>query len=129
MLAVTPVTITGPAIENIFTHSPKISPSFLKSSAGLAIEFENPVIGIMLPAPANAPMRSYTPIPVSNDARKIKITSIYACMSSFESEGNIAKSPSKMPCPMQHISPPTRKAHIIDGKYFVFGSLFSTNFE
>lgn len=53
-----PVTITGPAMENIFTHKPKIIPSFLKSSAGLAMEFENPVIGIMLPAPAKAPILS-----------------------------------------------------------------------
>ena len=41
MLAAIPVTITGPATENIFTHNPNIQPSLLNSRAGLAIEFEN----------------------------------------------------------------------------------------
>ena len=71
MLAVMPVTITGPAIVNILTHKPKIQPSFLYSSAGLAMEFEKPVIGTIEPAPANVPMRSYTPMPVKNDAKKM----------------------------------------------------------
>ena len=58
MLATTPTTITGPAIVNIFTHIPKIIPSFLNSTAGLVIEFEKPVIGTIEPPPANFPILS-----------------------------------------------------------------------
>ena len=55
-LATVPQTITGPAILNIFEHTPKIIPSFLYSSAGLAIELAKPVIGTKEPAPANFPI-------------------------------------------------------------------------
>ena len=58
MLATTPDTITGPATVNIFTQIPNIIPSCLNSIAGLVTEFENPVIGTMEPAPANAPILS-----------------------------------------------------------------------
>lgn len=76
MLEATPVTITGPATVNILTHKPNINPSFLYSSAGLAIEFEKPVIGTMEPAPANAPILSYTPSPVRNEAKNIRIIKV-----------------------------------------------------
>ena len=71
-LATVPKTITGPAITNIFAHIPKTIPSFLNSIAGLAIEFEKPVIGIIVPAPAYTAILSNTPNPVKNDAKKIK---------------------------------------------------------
>ena len=58
ILALIPNTITGPAIENILAHSPKIMPSRLCSIAGLTIELANPVIGIILPAPPNDPILS-----------------------------------------------------------------------
>lgn len=58
MLATTPDTITGPATVNIFTQIPKMMPSCLNSIAGLVTEFENPVIGTIEPAPANAPILS-----------------------------------------------------------------------
>ena len=72
MLATVPNTITGPAITNIFAHIPKTIPSFLNSIAGLVIEFEKPVIGIIVPAPACTAILSKTPNPVKNDAIKIK---------------------------------------------------------
>ena len=52
MLATVPKTITGPAITNILAHIPNTIPSFLNSIAGLTIELEKPVIGIIVPAPA-----------------------------------------------------------------------------
>lgn len=54
--------MTGPATINFFAQRPKINPSFLNSSAGLVIEFEKPVIGIIIPAPAYSPILSKTPI-------------------------------------------------------------------
>ena len=68
--------MTGPAIVNIFTHKPKIKPSLLNSIAGLVIELENPVIGTIEPPPAYAPIRSYTPIPVKNDAIKTNMIEV-----------------------------------------------------
>ena len=121
-----PVTITGPATENILTHMPNIQPSFLNSIAGDAIELEKPVIGTMDPAPAKAPMRSYTPKPVKNDAKKISITEVYTLAVSRGILSNIAIRLSVIPCPIQQISPPTKKAYKSDGKGFVCGSLFST---
>ena len=78
MLATTPLTITGPATVNIFTHKPKIKPSRLYSIAGDAIEFAKPVIGIIVPAPANFAMSSNTPSAVKKHAIKIKTTNIQA---------------------------------------------------
>ena len=126
MLETTPVTMTGPAMENIFTHTPKIHPSRLNSKAGLAMELENPVMGTMEPAPAKAPILSYIPMPVKNEARKMRIIKVYVCMSLSSKAGNRAFSASKMPCPIVQIRPPTKNAQRSDGKNFVLGSLFST---
>ena len=64
-----PYTNTGPAIWNSFAPTPKTSPSLLNSIAGDAMEFANPVIGTIEPAPANLPILLYTLIAV----RKIPI--------------------------------------------------------
>ena len=71
-----PYTNTGPAILNKFAPTPVTYPSFLNSIAGDTIEFANPVIGIIDPAPALFPIRSYTPKPVSNAPRKINVIDV-----------------------------------------------------
>ncbi len=50
--------MTGPAIVNILTAVPVISPSVLNSSAGATTELAKPVIGTMVPAPAQRAIRS-----------------------------------------------------------------------
>ena len=64
-------TNTGPATVNILLPTPITYPSDLYSIAGETIEFAKPVIGNIEPAPANAPILSYTPIPVKNVPIKI----------------------------------------------------------
>lgn len=89
MLATVPQTITGPAMMNILAHIPNIMPSFLNSKAGLVIEFEKPVIGTIVPAPAKAPNLSKTPIPVKKDAKNIKNIKVNAqalCVDIFGNE-------------------------------------------
>ncbi len=76
MLADIPVTMTGPAIVNIFTQTPNITPSLLNSSAGDATELEKPLMGTMEPAPAKLPILSYTPIPVRKDAKNMMMISV-----------------------------------------------------
>lgn len=56
--AVIPKTKTGPAIINILEPIPITCPSLLNSIAGATIEFANPVIGTMVPAPAYFAMLS-----------------------------------------------------------------------
>jgi hypothetical protein len=128
MLATMLNTITGPAIVNILTQIPYIMPSLFASMAGEAIEFEKPVIGMIVPAPANLPMRSNTPMPVNNDAKKIKITSVKLHAVCSAMDGTSAKSTSFMPCPITQISPPTQNALNNDGHGLVFGILLSTYF-
>ncbi len=48
-----PKTNTGPAIVNIFAAMPRTYPSLLNSIAGETIAFAKPVIGTIVPAPAN----------------------------------------------------------------------------
>lgn len=57
---VIPYTRTGPATLNMFAPIPKTNPSGLNSMAGETIEFENPVIGIVEPAPATFPILEYS---------------------------------------------------------------------
>ena len=71
-----PYTNTGPAILNKFAPTPVTYPSFLNSIAGDTIEFAKPVIGIIDPAPALLPIRSYTPNPVKNAPIKIKVIDV-----------------------------------------------------
>lgn len=126
MLATTPFTMTGPATENIFTHIPKIMPSFLYSSAGLAIELEKPVIGITEPAPPKAPILSYIPIPVKSDAKNTIVISIAELTCASDKYGKKYVYKSKNPCPIAQISPPTKNAFKRDGNIFVFGIFAST---
>lgn len=74
--AVIPYTNTGPAITNIFEARPRTKPSLLNSIAGETIAFENPVIGTIVPAPANFAIRSYTPIPVKTAPINIKVEGV-----------------------------------------------------
>ena len=71
-----PYTRTGPAILNRFAPTPNTYPSLLNSIAGDTIEFANPVIGIIDPAPARFPIKSYTPSPVRNDPIKINVIDV-----------------------------------------------------
>ena len=72
----TPYTNTGPAILNKLAPTPITYPSFLNSMAGDTIEFAKPVIGIIDPAPANFPIRSYTPNPVRIAPKKINVIDV-----------------------------------------------------
>ena len=108
-LATVPQTITGPATMNIFAHTPKIMPSFLYSSAGLAIELAKPVIGTIVPAPAKLPILSKTPIAVKKVAIKISMISIHAESSVSVIFLNHLENKSITNCPKQHIKPPTQK--------------------
>lgn len=128
MLATTPITITGPAIENILTQMPKMMPSLFDSIAGEAIEFEKPVMGMIVPAPANFPIRSKMPRPVKNDARKIKATSVMFQAVCSAIDGTSAKSASFIACPKTQINPPTQNALKSEGHGFVFGIFDSTYF-
>ena len=49
----TPIIITLPASLNMLLIIPKTIPSLLDSIALLVIELANPVMGIIVPAPAN----------------------------------------------------------------------------
>ena len=71
-----PYTNTGPAILNKFAPTPITYPSFLNSIAGDTIEFAKPVIGIIDPAPALLPIRSYTPSPVRKEPIKINVIDV-----------------------------------------------------
>ena len=51
----------APASLNILFITPNTKPSLLLSKASDVIELENPVIGIIDPAPENWPILSYTP--------------------------------------------------------------------
>ena len=65
--------MTGPAILNIFAPVPIILPSVLNSIAGDTTEFAKPVIGTMVPAPANFAILSKTPVPVKIAVMAIRI--------------------------------------------------------
>lgn len=108
MLETTPQTITGPAIVNIFTHIPKIMPSRLYSIALEQMLFAKPVIGTIVPAPANFAMSSNTPIPVRKQVIKISTTSVHAPSSVSVISGQIDCITSLIAWPMQQISPPIK---------------------
>lgn len=84
-------------------------PSLLNSIEGLAMEFENPVIGTIEPPPANFPIWSYTPIPVRKDAIKIRAISVSAQALCCDNIGKASSNKSFIPCPITQISPPTQK--------------------
>jgi hypothetical protein len=67
--AKSPNTKTGPATVKSFPPTPRTKPSFLNSIAGATIEFANPVMGTITPAPANFAMVSNIPNPVRSCAR------------------------------------------------------------
>ena len=70
---VIPLTITGPATKYILEDNPNIIPSFLNSIAVLETALANPVIGIIVPAPAMLPILSNMPNPVNNAVIKINV--------------------------------------------------------
>ena len=90
------------------------------------MEFENPVIGTMLPPPANLPILSYTPIAVKKDAKNINATSVHAQALCCDIFGKTYNNRSFIPCPNKQINPPTQKELKRDGHGFVFGILAST---
>ena len=71
-----PYTSTGPAMVNIFAATPKTNPSFLNSMAGDTTALANPVIGIIDPAPALLPIKSYTPNPVKKAPINISVIEV-----------------------------------------------------
>ena len=72
-----PYRITGPAIVNIFAPTPSIKPSDLASMADELIEFENPVMGTRVPAPACFAIFSYHPRPVRSALMPTRIMDVH----------------------------------------------------
>ena len=58
---------------NIFAPIPKTCPSLLNSIAGAVIEFENPVIGTIVPAPAYFAIFPYQFSAVSKELSAIRV--------------------------------------------------------
>ena len=61
---------------NIFAPIPKTWPSLLNSIAGAVIEFEKPVIGTIVPAPACFAIVPYQFMAVQNEATAIKVIEV-----------------------------------------------------
>ena len=81
-----PKTRTGPAIVNIFAAIPSTKPSLLNSMAGDTIEFAKPVIGTIVPAPANFASLLYTSSPVRSAPINISVMLVAAAALSFVSD-------------------------------------------
>lgn len=126
MLEMMPQTITGPATVNIFTHMPNMMPSCLYSMALEHMLFAKPVIGTIVPAPANLAMSSNTPIPVKMQVINIKITSIQAPSSVSVISGKKFAKMSLMACPRQQMSPPTQNELKSVGQILVVGDFVET---
>ena len=121
-----PYTITGPAIINIFAPSPATMPSLTNSIAGDTTEFEKPVIGTRVPAPACLAILSNKPRPVSSAAAKISDMLVRHLASLRESPAaklNVSVSA----CPITHISPPEPKAERQSFKRLLLGEAFETS--
>ena len=121
-----PETMTGPATVNILTHIPKMMPSLLNSIALEQMLFAKPVIGTIVPAPAILAMSSNTPIPVSKQVMKIKMTSVHAPSSVSVIAGYLYDKTSVINCPKQQINPPNKNAKNSDGQSSVFGDFAET---
>ena len=78
-----PYTITGPAIENSFTPTPRINPSVFDSMAGDDIAFANPVIGTRVPAPPCFAIFRYRSRPVSKIPINTRVTEVSEAAVSF----------------------------------------------
>ena len=126
MLDTIPQTITGPATVNILTHMPKIIPSRLNSIALEQMLFAKPVIGTIVPAPANFAISSKIPIPVRIHVIKIITTNVQAPSSVSDIAGNHIESKSVIACPKQQINPPIKNAKNSDGHFLVFGDFVAT---
>jgi len=68
---------------NSFAPTPITKPSFLNSMAEDTIEFAKPVMGIILPPPANFPILSYTPNAVSAAPKNIRIIGVIILTAGF----------------------------------------------
>ena len=88
MLDTIPKTMTGPATMNILTHIPNMTPSRLNSIALEQMLFAKPVIGTIVPAPANFAMSSNTPIPVKTQVMNMIIVNVQAPSSASLIAGN-----------------------------------------
>ena len=126
MLEIMPNTMTGPATVNIFAHIPKIMPSRLNSIALEHILFAKPVIGTIVPAPANLAISSKSPTPVKMQVINIITTKVQAPSSVSVIYGNQFASVSLTACPKQQISPPMINAKKSEGQTSVFGDFAET---
>ena len=115
--------MTGPQIEKIFAPTPRTYPSLFASIAWLVTEFEKPLIGTSVPAPAWRAIVSKTPRSVRVDASAmiIRETSVGATLSSTPSE----RKSCLIASPSAHIAPPKKKAltifcPILEGGLFSF---------
>ena len=62
---------------NIFAPTPSTIPSGLASRAGETTELAKPVIGTIVPAPANFASFGYISSPVSSAPKNIRIIDVY----------------------------------------------------
>ncbi len=106
-----PYTNTGPAILNKLAPTPRTNPSLLYSIAGATIELANPVIGIIDPAPALFPIKSYTPNPVKKAPININVIEV-AVPAVILSRLPTFKYKSFIICPITQIIPPTKNASV-----------------
>lgn len=126
MLETIPQTITGPATKNILAHVPKIIPSVLYSIALEQMLFAKPVIGTIVPAPANFAMLSKMPNAVKTQVIKISTIKVHAPNSVSVIAGKINCIISLIAWPKQQISPPIANAKKSDGQSFVCGDFALT---
>lgn len=94
---------------NILAPIPKICPSLLNSIAGAVIEFENPVIGTIVPAPACFAILPYQFIAVKNALSAIKVIETHV-EAVFLSKLKLVMYSWFNACPSVQISPPEIKA-------------------
>lgn len=111
---------------NIFADIPRINPSLLNSIAGDTMEFANPVIGTIVPAPANFAILSYTLRPVRSAPKKIIV--ILTALEVSVLSRPIKRYMSENACPIVQISPPIKNANIIFFNVGDFGAKESENF-
>ncbi len=119
-------TITGPATTNILEHIPSIMPSRLNSMALEQMLFAKPVIGIIVPAPANFAKSSKIPSPVKRHVKNIITISVHVPSSDSVMLGNQFCRQSVTACPKQQIKPPTTNAKKSDGQSSVLGDFAET---
>ena len=119
-----PNSITGPAIEKIFAPTPSTNPSGFDSIAGETTEFANPVIGTIVPAPANLASLGYRFKPVNSAPKNTNVIAFAVDAASLSRP--IARYIYKNASPRQQINPPIINAFIQSVRTGDFGDFCFT---